>query len=204
MTKNEIADYIKYLRKKHNYTQQQLADKIGIERMTIVRLEQYGNPTLETLLKIVNVFNECLNITPEGGYHDHIIQQAASKIEQVIISNLPESTRHHRYGWVYIIKLKNSESIIKIGLTKLDNPEDRLQTISNDSHPAMDLSKSEVELYYARLTSNCNYVEIEMHNIFELHRLRGEWFRVHCEEAKHMLDTVINNIDTPHLTLRRK
>jgi transcriptional regulator with XRE-family HTH domain len=200
MTKNEIGNYIKYLRKKNNYTQQQVADRSNIGRMTLCRLELGDrNTTLGTLLKILEVLNEELYIAPNDGYHNHLVQKIGSQIEQSILSNLPTTTRNIKYGWVYIINLKNDNSTIKIGLTRLDTPTDRLQTISDNSHPAMNPEKSEVELYYARLASNCEYIENRMHEEFREFKLAGEWFQVDCENAKNKLDDLINNLDTPHL-----
>jgi len=59
MSFKEIADYLKYLRLKHNYTQQQLSDKVGINRGTLLKIEKGdGNSTLNTIIKIISVFNE--------------------------------------------------------------------------------------------------------------------------------------------------
>lgn len=199
MKKEEILKYIKYLRLKHNYTQQQLADKVGIERCNLSRLERGGNPTLDTLIKIITIFDEQIHISPKNAYHNHLVQKIGSEIKEFIMADIPKSSRHIKYGWVYIINLKNDKNTIKIGFTHLDEPSDRLSTISDIFHPGMDPGKSEVELYYARLASDCKLVEKQMHMEFEISQINGEWFNINCEIAKNKLDQLINDLDTPHL-----
>lgn len=59
MGKNLVGNHIRRLRFNHNeMTQQQLADKVGVTRQTIVALEK-GNysPSLELAFRIAHVFN---------------------------------------------------------------------------------------------------------------------------------------------------
>ena len=53
-----LSKNIKQLRKKHNLSQEQLAQKAGITYSTLIKMESglNKNPTLETLRKISNVF----------------------------------------------------------------------------------------------------------------------------------------------------
>ena len=53
-----LSKNIKQLRKKHNLSQEQLAQKAGITYSTLIKIESgvNNNPTLETLRKISNVF----------------------------------------------------------------------------------------------------------------------------------------------------
>ena len=53
-----LSKNIKQLRKKHNLSQEQLAQKAGITYSTLIKIESGANknPTLETLRKISNVF----------------------------------------------------------------------------------------------------------------------------------------------------
>ena len=62
MPKIHIKNDIRALRFKHDeMTQQQLADKVGVTRQTILAIEQAKySPTLELAFKIAEVFNEPL------------------------------------------------------------------------------------------------------------------------------------------------
>ena len=53
-----LSKNIKQLRKKHNLSQEQLAQKAGITYSTLIKIESGANknPTLETLRQISNVF----------------------------------------------------------------------------------------------------------------------------------------------------
>ncbi len=53
-----LAANIKKLRKKHQLSQEQLAQKAGITYSTLIKIESGSNknPTLETLTKLANLF----------------------------------------------------------------------------------------------------------------------------------------------------
>jgi len=53
-----LSTNIKKLRKKHNLSQEQLAQKAGITYSTLIKIESglNKNPTLETLTKIASTF----------------------------------------------------------------------------------------------------------------------------------------------------
>ena len=53
-----LATNIKKLRKEHNLSQEQLAQKAGVTYSTLIKIESglNKNPTLETLRKIANIF----------------------------------------------------------------------------------------------------------------------------------------------------
>lgn len=54
-----FANRIKQLRIKHHYTQQQLAESLGMKNIySYQRLEKSGNPTLATISKIKKIFPE--------------------------------------------------------------------------------------------------------------------------------------------------
>jgi len=199
VNKNEIIKYIKYLRLSNGYTQQQLADILGLGRMTIVRIEQEGNPTLDTLLKILSHFNEQLNITPNDNSHNSLIRIIGNEIKESIINNMTTSTRCIKYGWIYIFNVKDNLNTIKIGLTREDEPSNRLKSINSHYQPGIEF-ESKIELYYARLTSDCNLVESKIHSLFDNYRIRNEWFNINATIAKNKLDNIINEMDTPHLS----
>lgn len=53
-----IKNRIRELRAAHNLTQQDLADRIGLTRQTVIAIEQDKySPSLETAFKIALVFN---------------------------------------------------------------------------------------------------------------------------------------------------
>lgn len=54
-----MENRIKELRAKHNLTQEELADKVGVRRETILFLEKGKyNPSLELAFRIAKVFKE--------------------------------------------------------------------------------------------------------------------------------------------------
>lgn len=60
--KNTIGEWCRKMRKAENLTQQELADELALSRLTIAKLENGDNPTLETLLKVLNYFDEMKSI----------------------------------------------------------------------------------------------------------------------------------------------
>lgn len=56
--KISVGTWCKQLRKSNNLTQQQLAIELSISPLTISKLENGENPTLETILKILQHFDE--------------------------------------------------------------------------------------------------------------------------------------------------
>lgn len=60
-TKINIGDWCKQNRQKNNLSQEALAEFLGISRITIQKLENGNNVTLDTLLKVVNHF-DALNV----------------------------------------------------------------------------------------------------------------------------------------------
>ena len=55
--KEKVADLSRSLRSKHELSQEQLAEKIGVSRITIQNLEASKNVTLDTLLKVFHYFD---------------------------------------------------------------------------------------------------------------------------------------------------
>jgi len=56
--KNNIANWCKTLRKADGLSQQQLANELNLSRITISKLENGENFTIETLLKVLQHFNQ--------------------------------------------------------------------------------------------------------------------------------------------------
>ncbi|PGL70897.1 helix-turn-helix transcriptional regulator [Bacillus sp. AFS055030] len=53
-----MINIVKELRMKHDLTQQELADKVGVSSRTIISLEkQKYNPSVQLAYKIASVFN---------------------------------------------------------------------------------------------------------------------------------------------------
>ena len=55
--KEKIAELSRSLRSKHQLSQEQLADEIGVSRITVQNLEASKNITLDTLLKVLHHFD---------------------------------------------------------------------------------------------------------------------------------------------------
>jgi len=56
--KANLGVWCKQLRKTQKLTQKQLADELALSPLTISKLENGENPTIETLLKVLQYFNE--------------------------------------------------------------------------------------------------------------------------------------------------
>ena len=56
--KDNLGVWCKWLRKSEKLTQHQLAKELGLSPLTISKLENGENPTIETLLKVMQYFNE--------------------------------------------------------------------------------------------------------------------------------------------------
>ncbi|MBF5027362.1 helix-turn-helix domain-containing protein [Planobacterium oryzisoli] len=56
--KINIGQWCKLLRKEHNLSRKQLAEQLALSALTISKLENGHNPTLETLLKILQHFEQ--------------------------------------------------------------------------------------------------------------------------------------------------
>lgn len=56
--KDNLGVWCKGLRKSQKLTQKQLAEELALSPLTISKLENGENPTLETLLKVLQYFNE--------------------------------------------------------------------------------------------------------------------------------------------------
>lgn len=56
--KENIGTWCRTMRKAENLSQQQLADELELSRYTITNLENGENTTLDTLLKVLQYFDE--------------------------------------------------------------------------------------------------------------------------------------------------
>ncbi|WP_445716254.1 helix-turn-helix domain-containing protein [Flavobacterium sp.] len=56
--KDNLGLWCKGLRKSEKLTQKQLAEELALSPLTISKLENGENPTIETLLKVLQYFNE--------------------------------------------------------------------------------------------------------------------------------------------------
>jgi transcriptional regulator with XRE-family HTH domain len=55
--KTDLGQWSKLMRKKHDLTQDQLAERLNLSRITIQNLESGKNVTLDTLLKVLKHFD---------------------------------------------------------------------------------------------------------------------------------------------------
>lgn len=85
MNTNVISKYLQRLRKSHNYTQDDLAEKLGISRQAVSKWETGAAiPDLEVLLKISKLYGITINDILEPG----IRAQRITDFEE--ISTIPE------------------------------------------------------------------------------------------------------------------
>ncbi len=55
--RNTLGALVKILREGEQLTQEQLAEKLALSRLTIQNLESGKNPTMDTLLKVLQYFD---------------------------------------------------------------------------------------------------------------------------------------------------
>lgn len=55
--KNALGQLVRVLREKEGLSQEQLANKLALSRLTIQNLERGKNPTIETILKVIQHFD---------------------------------------------------------------------------------------------------------------------------------------------------
>ncbi len=55
--KKQLGALVRLLRKRENLSQEELAEKLGLSRLTIQQLEAGKNPTIETVLKVLQHFD---------------------------------------------------------------------------------------------------------------------------------------------------
>lgn len=56
--KTNIGQWCRQMRKAQNLSKQELAEELDLSRFTIAKLENGENPTLDTLLKVLQYFDE--------------------------------------------------------------------------------------------------------------------------------------------------
>jgi transcriptional regulator with XRE-family HTH domain len=60
--KTNIGQWCRHMRKAQNLTKQELAEELDLSRFTIAKLENGQNPTLDTLLKVLQYFDEMTSL----------------------------------------------------------------------------------------------------------------------------------------------
>lgn len=80
-------------------------------------------------------------------------------------------------GYVYILKLKGFD-LYKIGVSA--NPKRRIYDIDS-------ANPFGVEKLYVEFFKNVYELEECIHDSFELNHKRKEWFKIHCEDVKTLI-----------------
>lgn len=76
--------YLKEMRVKHEKTQQQLADCLGISRSTYTRYEIGGRmPTIDTLMRIADLFSISIDALVNPALQDDLSQTLISRIREL-------------------------------------------------------------------------------------------------------------------------
>lgn len=60
--KDRIGDWCKQKRQDYNLSQEELAEALGMSRITLVKVESGKNVNIDTLLKVANHFDALQNI----------------------------------------------------------------------------------------------------------------------------------------------
>lgn len=96
-------------------------------------------------------------------------------------------------GYVYIIKMTdiNNNNYYKIGATRSLNS--RIKEISV-------YTPYRIALHSAYFTEECFVLEKELHDIFEDHRLNGEWFMLRDGDFERGLSSISEKLKSLRLT----
>lgn len=60
--KTNIGQWCRQMREAQNLTKQELAEELKLSRFTIAKLENGENPTLDTVLKVLQYFDEMTSL----------------------------------------------------------------------------------------------------------------------------------------------
>ena len=60
--KTNIGQWCRQMRKAQHLTKQELAEELDLSRFTIAKLENGENPTLDTVLKVLQYFDEMTSL----------------------------------------------------------------------------------------------------------------------------------------------
>ena len=91
MNQEKVATFLKELRQEKNYTQQQLADKIYIDRGAISKWERGINfPSTELLLKLSNIYNVTVN---EILYGERKNKKNSEEIDNISLKIIDQSNK---------------------------------------------------------------------------------------------------------------
>lgn len=91
-----IGDTIIQLRKQHNYSQSELADKINVSRTIIGNYERNANmPSIEVIVKMAKVFNVTVDYMIGEGEFSTYDKEIIKRIED--IDQLDEDTKKHLF-----------------------------------------------------------------------------------------------------------
>lgn len=91
-----IGDTIIQLRKQHNLSQSELADKINVSRTIIGNYERNANmPSIEVIVKMAKVFNVTVDYMIGEGEFSTYDKEIIKRIED--IDQLDEDTKKHLF-----------------------------------------------------------------------------------------------------------
>ena len=98
MNQVKIGNLLKELRKEKNYTQEQLADKLGVSQRTVSRWETGHNlPDLDILIEMADFYNvdlrELLNGERKGEKMDREIEETVMKVAEYSNEEKSQLTR---------------------------------------------------------------------------------------------------------------
>ena len=86
MKQLQLGRRIASLRRKHNYTQEDLAEKLGVNSRSLQRLEAgETNPRAQTLAKLSDIFNESITIESAGKSDVWLVLMHLSSIVPIVI-----------------------------------------------------------------------------------------------------------------------
>jgi len=192
MTLEEIGKFIRYLRKSSKLTQEELSNRVNLNRRVLGGLER-GNSNLQiyNLINFLDQFGYELSVVGKNENLDGDTDPIAIKVAEQIYNAVTLNFGHTRetkakFGWVYIFKPVGKTKPIKIGYTQLDRPKNRLSVLNSDN-------PENYELFYAKLDIDCRYTEKSMFYLFEDKKINGEWYDADCYIAKDKLIEISNH-----------
>lgn len=142
---NFVGTNIKYLRKKHNLSQCDLADKIGLNRGNITTYEKsIAEPKLSTIVKLANFFH--VSIT------DLVITDMSNELDEVkaVIPHEPilvddEFSKIKDQCNQFDGMINGIQCFHSFTMKKIENPSDEIKTLGNEVERLLGIAESLIE-----------------------------------------------------------
>ncbi len=115
ITNAGMPNRVSELRKAHGWTQQQLADKLYVDKNTISRIENGTHFTLENLIRISNVFEVTLDYIMFHNGNRKLVPKDIDKTEMAILAELKNLSTAEKERLLKHLELDSTLKLNNIG-----------------------------------------------------------------------------------------